>query len=410
MSMAERDSLLNNLLEQLDDLRRRLNSIEQAWPGSIGTNSNTIPYFNDDNEMVAAGDIILDDGTGDSPLIKFVGGTADDEITIQLDDGAAGTSDLNVQMADDAAGSKLKIINASGDEKIWLASNGTSRFHSDMSLQSGAAGDSPKLKLVSGSNDDTGRLYLDDDAVANSSDMTIRVCDAGGLSKFKVEDSSAVTVFHVDSDGEVRAYNDLTVADGSGDSPHIKLIGGSNSDTARIFLDDDATIGDSDLVIRLCDAAGDSRLNIQDSGGTVKWYCDSDGNWDSVGGGVVQGNFAVGTSSVYKHTDIWGDFQLSLTATIEISGGVFVPTCSFHIIDSEGASGNDDLDTINDSSWGSGTLIIFRSASGGRQITFKDGTGNMQLAGDFTLDNIYDRIMLIKTYSWWVELCRSNNA
>jgi hypothetical protein len=53
--------------------------------------------------------------------------------------------------------------------------------------------------------------------------------------------------------------------DGTGDSPSLIFVGGSNDDTISVFLDDNATANDSDLVIRLCAADDDSVIYIQDN-------------------------------------------------------------------------------------------------------------------------------------------------
>lgn len=70
---------------------------------------------------------------------------------------------------------------------------------------------------------------------------------------------------------------DLVLDDGSGDSPSLQFVGGSNDDTAEIFLENDVTAGDSDLVIKLVDAGGDSKLLIRDSGNADVIAIDSDG-------------------------------------------------------------------------------------------------------------------------------------
>lgn len=77
-------------------------------------------------------------------------------------------------------------------------------------------------------------------------------------------------------DGQTFTGN-IVLDDGSGDSPAIQFVGGSNDDTAQIFLDDDATGGDSDLVAKLVDAAGDSKFVIQDNAGVEQAAVDSDG-------------------------------------------------------------------------------------------------------------------------------------
>lgn len=80
-----------------------------------------------------------------------------------------------------------------------------------------------------------------------------------------------------DANGVMTALQNLLFDDGSGDSPVLQFIGGSNDDTISVFLDDDATAGDSDIVIKLCDASGDSKVLIRDSGDNDVFSIDSDG-------------------------------------------------------------------------------------------------------------------------------------
>lgn len=79
-------------------------------------------------------------------------------------------------------------------------------------------------------------------------------------------------------------------------------------------------------------------------------------------------------------------------------------------IDTESAAATDDLDTINGGI--QGAIVVFRSLSSSRDTTFKDGTGNMRLAGDFILTSADDQIMLIydANTSVWYEIGRNDNA
>lgn len=72
--------------------------------------------------------------------------------------------------------------------------------------------------------------------------------------------------------------NSIKFDDGAGDSPSISFVGGSNNDTAWIYLDDDAAAGKSDLIIKLCDAAGFSQIKILDSASATMAYLNSDGH------------------------------------------------------------------------------------------------------------------------------------
>ena len=62
------------------------------------------------------------------------------------------------------------------------------------------------------------------------------------------------------------------------DSTHLVFTGGTGTvDAARVFLAGDATVGDSDLYVKLVDDAGDSALVIADSANTAMVTIDSDG-------------------------------------------------------------------------------------------------------------------------------------
>jgi hypothetical protein len=97
----------------------------------------------------------------------------------------------------------------------------------------------------------------------------------------------------------------------------------------------------------------------------------------------------------------------SITPVIA-SGVIFAPAGAPHIIvDTEALSASDDLDTINGGDFGD--ITTFTCASSVRNVVFKDGTGNLQLEGDFTLNNINDTITLLRTSTGWREVARSNN-
>lgn len=78
-------------------------------------------------------------------------------------------------------------------------------------------------------------------------------------------------------------------------------------------------------------------------------------------------------------------------------------------VDTEGAAGTDDLDTINGGI--DGDIIIVSSVADGRDTTLKDGTGNIESGTDFTLATTKDRIVLLynSTLAKWLQLSRSTN-
>ena len=93
---------------------------------------------------------------------------------------------------------------------------------------------------------------------------------------------------------------------------------------------------------------------------------------------------------------------------LTIATGEITVTQSRHTVDTEGDAASDDLDTINGGS--EGDILILAAISNARTVVVKDSTGNITTAGDFSLDNGADRIMLVRGATNWRELSRSDNA
>lgn len=90
------------------------------------------------------------------------------------------------------------------------------------------------------------------------------------------------------------------------------------------------------------------------------------------------------------------------------SDAITVTGC-YHRVDTEAAAATDNLATINGAA--TGQIIILQSVSSSRDVTVKNGTGNIFLSGsDFVLDNSRDFIVLICTGGEINELARSNNG
>jgi hypothetical protein len=102
----------------------------------------------------------------------------------------------------------------------------------------------------------------------------------------------------------------------------------------------------------------------------------------------------------------------TVSAAQTISSGVItVPSSAnsfLQLIASEGGAATDDLDTINGGA--DAQIVVFMTTTSAQDITFKDNTGNLRLAGDFTLDTSSDTLTLIKRGTLWYEIARSNNA
>jgi hypothetical protein len=113
--------------------------------------------------------------------------------------------------------------------------------------------------------------------------------------------------------------------------------------------------------------------------------------------------------------DVTGDFSVSgflsfgTPTELTISAGVVTATGSSHKIDTESDAASDDLDTINGGS--AGDILILRAADGARTVVLKDGTGNLALEGDFSLDAAGDQCVLQRTEAgYWNELSRADNG
>lgn len=94
--------------------------------------------------------------------------------------------------------------------------------------------------------------------------------------------------------------------------------------------------------------------------------------------------------------------------TLTIATGVVSIEAGFHAVATEAAAASDDLDTINGGVIGD-VLTIF-AASSAETVVAKDGTGNLKLAGDMTLDNREDTLTLRYDGNNWIEMARSNNG
>ena len=93
---------------------------------------------------------------------------------------------------------------------------------------------------------------------------------------------------------------------------------------------------------------------------------------------------------------------------LSITAGAVTVTRSAHSIDTETAASTDDLATINGGS--TGNILTLYAASSSRTVVLKDGTGNIQIAGDCTLDNTQDTAQLFYTGTYWQGIACSNNG
>lgn len=97
--------------------------------------------------------------------------------------------------------------------------------------------------------------------------------------------------------------------------------------------------------------------------------------------------------------------NLGSASTRTISSGTLTINGSFQLVNTEGNVATDDLDNISGGS--EGEIVILKAASVSRVVTIKDGTGNLRMNGDFSLDNLQDAICFINYDGTnWHELFR----
>lgn len=144
-------------------------------------------------------------------------------------------------------------------------------------------------------------------------------------------------------------------------------------------------------------------------GGTVAWRITSTGQlWAG-----ADNTYDIGGNNTFvRPRDIYiiGALHTQDAGELTISSGAISVTGGFHTVDTESDAATDDLDTINGGI--DGQHLIIRAENSARTVVAKDGTGNLQLAGDFSMDNAQDTLQLIfdNTLSAWLEISRSNNG
>jgi hypothetical protein len=106
----------------------------------------------------------------------------------------------------------------------------------------------------------------------------------------------------------------------------------------------------------------------------------------------------------HKHP-IW---NLGTPTELTIAGGIITRTRSNHTVDTQADAATDDLDTI--SGGVEGDLLLLRAANSARSVVLKDGTGNLRMPADMTLDHADDVELLYYDGTNWLEITGSSNT
>lgn len=212
----------------------------------------------------------------------------------------------------------------------------------------------------------------------------------------------------------------------------------SSSPTALEFAI--CPVGSEQLATRLVIA---NNGTVSFSGGGVQTYTDSTLNWGNTsshgritwtntvpatgdGAAIVRGlgnkelhlganndtSVKIATTGLVTFEDgitvSGGVTSLGSFTNLDISSGAITITSSTHRVDTESGAASDDLDTINGGT--DGSVLYLRTNLDTRDVTVKDATGNIYLAGDFALNNSQRILTLIKRGNSWYEVSRSANA
>jgi len=90
-----------------------------------------------DTSPTLVGNLTMDDGIGNSPLLLFVGGTNDDTALFYLqDDAVAGNSDMALALCANDADSRFLIRNANLTNVAWIDATGAASFNSVVAIRS----------------------------------------------------------------------------------------------------------------------------------------------------------------------------------------------------------------------------------------------------------------------------------
>ncbi len=231
--------------------------------------------------------LTFDDGAGNSPGVRFVGGSNDDAGTIYLQDNAvAGKSDVAVQLCADDEDAKFLFKSNSFATVAWVDATGDALFvdvqTDDLTITTGHGiihADSVAAGQVLLAN---GTRYIPAAAntnvpVAPGAQGHILRAEAGPVwASYAAATLGAVLIgdgTDIISDTTPTLVGDLTLDDGAGNSPLLYFITGSD-DQIKLLADDT----NGDFRILLSETAGVSSLLVEDSGGAQQFAVTSDGD------------------------------------------------------------------------------------------------------------------------------------
>ena len=223
--------------------------------------------------------------------------------------------------------------------------------------------------------------------------------------------AGAVTVVVDASQGDLFTLS--TASSGTGSTPTFNVLNPYDGQEIWIRVDsndacdgtsiaiqlDGSAVVDSPIIIT-ANAENLIKVRVMENGGAATLFASKDSTFSDIS--------VSGDATITGDVAISGALRLAATTELTIATGVVTVTKSFHSIDTECDACTDCLVTINGGA--AGDILIIVANNGARSIVAKDGTGNLELAGDFTLDNVEDTLSLIYNGTNWLETSRSGNG
>lgn len=221
------------------------------------------------------------------------------------------------------------------------------------------------------------------------------------------DDSFGLVLRESDGTG-VASYANFYVADATDDYLAITVNSATDGDALVVTASNRVGIGTLTPATKLDVLSTTEQLRLSydasnyssfttSSGGDLT-IAPSGGDTSITGTLGISGDLTASGAVIMERTNV-----VIASDTISASGRSYVK------VDVESGT-TDDLSTISDGI--DGQILVIQTLQNARDVTIKDGVGNISCAGDFTLTTFHDKIMLIYNgvNALWHEISRSDNA
>lgn len=139
---------------------------------------------------------------------------------------------------------------------------------------------------------------------------------------------------------------------------------------------------------------------------TVKGRAVGAGTGEPTDLSATQLNAIISTANI-PTVVVGGVFGVGGNSTLTIASGVITVTTPIHRVDTEGGASTDDLTTINGGTFGQ--ILFLHTMASSRDVTIKNGSGNIICPADRTLANTNQMWVGFCLGTSWIELFYSAN-